>query len=170
MERLKTFLEVAQAGSIVGAAGGDCVRQSQYSRQIKELEEKNILLQEQRSQLDKKKKEEVEARNAADQMVYQTEKSMNEFGDKVTQADKDSVNPKLDALKEALKGTDVEAIKKAQEELQTAFYAVAERIYKEQGAAAQQAEAAQTDVQGEGTNAAGGSDDNVVDADYTDAN
>ena len=119
---------------------------------------------------DKKKKEEVEARNAADQMVYQTEKSMNEFGDKVTQADKDSVNPKLDALKEALKGTDVEAIKKAQEELQTAFYAVAERIYKEQGAAAQQAEAAQTDVQGEGTNAAGSSDDNVVDADYTDAN
>ena len=119
---------------------------------------------------DKKKKEEVEARNAADQMVYQTEKSMNEFGDKVTQADEDSVNPKLDALKEALKGTDVEAIKKAQEELQTAFYAVAERIYKEQGAAAQQAEAAQTDVQGEGTNAAGGSDDNVVDADYTDAN
>ena len=119
---------------------------------------------------DKKKKEEVEARNAADQMVYQTEKSMNEFGDKVTQADKDSVNPKLDAIKEALKGTDVEAIKKAQEELQTAFYAVAERIYKEQGAAAQQAEAAQTDVQGEGTNAAGGSDDNVVDADYTDAN
>ena len=119
---------------------------------------------------DKKKKEEVEARNAADQMVYQTEKSMNEFGDKVTQADKDSVNPKLHALKEALKGTDVEAIKKAQEELQTAFYAVAERIYKEQGAAAQQAEAAQTDVQGEGTNAAGGSDDNVVDADYTDAN
>lgn len=119
---------------------------------------------------DKKKKEEVEARNAADQMVYQTEKSMNEFGDKVTQADKDSVNPKLDALKEALKGTDVEAIKKAQEKLQTAFYAVAERIYKEQGAAAQQAEAAQTDVQGEGTNAAGGSDDNVVDADYTDAN
>lgn len=119
---------------------------------------------------DKKKKEEVEARNAADQMVYQTEKSMNEFGDKVTQADKDSVNPKLDALKEALKGTDVEAIKKAQEELQTAFYAVAERIYKEQGAAAQQAEAAQTDVQGEGANAAGGSDDNVVDADYTDAN
>ena len=119
---------------------------------------------------DKKKKEEVEARNAADQMVYQTEKSMNEFGDKVTQADKDSVNPKLDALKEALKGTDVEAIKKAQEELQTAFYAVAERIYKEQGAAAQQAEAAQTDVQGEGTNAAGGLDDNVVDADYTDAN
>ena len=47
---------------------------------------------------DKKKKEEVEARNAADQMVYQTEKSMNEFGDKVTQADKDSVNPQLERV------------------------------------------------------------------------
>ncbi len=116
---------------------------------------------------DKKRKEEVELRNGADQMVYQTEKSMNEFGDKVTQADKDSVNPKIEALKEALKGTDTDAIKKAQEELQTAFYAVAERVYKEQGAAAQ---SAQTDVQGEGTSSEASNDDNVVDADFTDAN
>ncbi len=113
---------------------------------------------------DKKRKEEVELRNSADQMVYQTEKSMNEFGDKVTQAEKDSVNPKVEALKEALKGTDNEAIKKAQEELQTAFYAVAERVYKEQGAAAQ---AAQTDVQGEGSSSEASNDDNVVDADFT---
>ncbi len=119
---------------------------------------------------DKKRKEEVELRNAADQMVYQTEKSMNEFGDKVTEEEKNSVNPKIDALKEALKGTDNDAIKNAQEELQKAFYAVAERIYKEQGAAASQG--AQTNVQGEGTNAANGgsNDDNIVDVDYTDAN
>ncbi len=116
---------------------------------------------------DKKRKEEVELRNNADQMVYQTEKSMNEFGDKVTEDEKASVTPKIEALKEALKGTDTDAIKNAQEELQKAFYAVAERVYKEQGAAAQQAN---TDVQGEGTNAAGGTDDNVVDADYTEAN
>ena len=115
---------------------------------------------------DKKRKEEVEIRNNADQMVYQTEKSMSEFGDKVTEADKAAVNPKIEALKEALKGTDNDAIKAAQDELQKAFYSVAERIYKEQGAQAQQ-----TDVQGEGTSS--GSDnggDNVVDADYTDAN
>ena len=119
---------------------------------------------------DKKRKEEVELRNAADQMVYQTEKPMNEFGDKGTKAEKNSVNPKIDALKEALKGTDNDAIKNAQEELQKAFYAVAERIYKEQGAAASQG--AQTNVQGEGTNAANGgsNDDNIVDVDYTDAN
>ena len=116
---------------------------------------------------DKKRKEEVELRNNADQMVYQTEKSMNEFGDKVTEEEKASVNPKIEALKKALEGTDTDAIKNAQEELQKAFYAVAERVYKEQGAAAQQAGA---DVQGEGSNAAGGSDDNVVDADFTEAN
>ena len=115
---------------------------------------------------DAKRKEEVELRNEADQMVYQIEKSMNEFGDKVTEADKAAVTPKLDALKEALKGTDTEAIKNAKEELQKAFYDVAGRIYQEQGAAAQQA-----DVQGEGTSsAASGGNDNVVDADFTDAN
>ena len=115
---------------------------------------------------DAKRKEEVELRNEADQMVYQIEKSMNEFGDKVTEADKAAVTPKLDALKEALKGTDTEAIKNAKEELQKAFYDIAGRIYQEQGAAAQQA-----DVQGEGTSsAASGGNDNVVDADFTDAN
>ncbi len=115
---------------------------------------------------DAKRKEEVDTRNEADQMVYQIEKSMNEFGDKVTEADKSAVNPKLEALKEALKGTDIEAIKTAKEELQKAFYDIAGRIYQEQGAAAQQA-----DVQGDGTSAAqGGNDDNIVDADFTDAN
>ena len=62
---------------------------------------------------DKKRKEEVDARNEADSMVYNIEKSMNDFGDKVTEDDKAKVQPKLDALKEALKGTDIEAIKSA---------------------------------------------------------
>lgn len=114
---------------------------------------------------DKKKKEEVDARNEADSMVYQTEKAMGEFGDKLTDADKEAVNPKIEALKEALKGTDIEAIKAKKDELQKAFYDVAGRIYQEQGAAAQAA-----DVQGAGTNAADSAkpDDNVVDADFTD--
>ncbi len=114
---------------------------------------------------DKKRKEEVDARNEADSMVYQTEKAMGEFGDKLTQADKDSVNPKIEALKEALKGNNIDDIKAKKEELQKAFYDVAGRIYQEQGAAAQQA-----DVQGEGTSGASATDDNVVDADFTDAN
>ena len=74
---------------------------------------------------DKKRKEEVDVRNEADQMVYQIEKSMTDFGDKVTEDDKAKVQPKLDALKEALKGTDIEAIKTAKDELQKEFYEVA---------------------------------------------
>ena len=116
---------------------------------------------------DKKRREEVDLRNEADSMVYQTEKSLNEFGDKVTADEKAQVQPKIDALKEALNGSDMDRIKTAKDELQQAFYAVAERIYKEQGAAAG---AGQTEVSGAGdygSSADGG--DNVVDVDYTDA-
>jgi len=91
---------------------------------------------------DKKRKEEVDVRNEADQMVYQIEKSMTDFGDKVTEDDKAKVQPKLDALREALKGTDIEAIKTAKDELQKEFYEVAGKIYQAQGAAAGAAEGA----------------------------
>ncbi len=110
---------------------------------------------------DKKRKEEVELRNEADQMVYQIEKSMADFGEKITEDDKSKVNPKLDALKEAIKGTDLDAIKNAKEDLQKTFYDIAGRIYQAEGAAAQQA-----DVSGDGTNAGANVDDNVVDADF----
>lgn len=116
---------------------------------------------------DKKRREEVDLRNEADSMVYQTEKSLNDFGDKVTADEKGQVQSKIDALKEALNGTDTEKIKTAKDELQTAFYAIAERVYKEQGAAAQQGQP-DVSVSGEGTS--GSADgDNVVDVDYKDA-
>ena len=110
---------------------------------------------------DKKRREEVEARNEADQLVYQIEKSMADFGDKLTDADKEAVNPKLEALKEALKGTNIDDIKAKKEELQKVFYDVAGRIYQEQGAAAQGA-----DVSGAGSSADTPGADNVVDADF----
>lgn len=115
---------------------------------------------------DKKRKEEVDARNEADSMVYQIEKSMNEFGDKVSQEDKDKVQPKLDALKEALKGTDIEAIKKAKEELQTAFYDVAGKVYQAQGGDPNAAGAASTPNGGSDNNN-GGNDDGAVDVEFT---
>ena len=114
---------------------------------------------------DKKRREEVDLRNEADSMVYQTEKSLNEFGDKVTADEKAQVQPKIDALKEALNGTDMERIKTAKDELQQAFYAVAERIYRENGAAA----AGQPGVSGEGSSSADTGADNVVDVDYTES-
>lgn len=115
---------------------------------------------------DKKKKEEVDTRNGADQMVFQIEKALGEFGDKVDANEKASVQAKVDALKEALKGTDIEAIKAKQKELETEFQGVAQKVYS---AAAQQAQAQQgagPDVNASSDNAKG---DDVIDADFTDA-
>ena len=118
---------------------------------------------------DKKRKEDVDARNEADSMVYQIKKSMTEFGDKVSADDKAKVEPKITALEEALKGTDIEAIKKAKEELQTAFYEVAQKVYQNDPNAA--AAAAGADVSGAAgaasNNNGGNNDDGAVDVEFT---
>ncbi len=80
---------------------------------------------------DKKRREEIDARNEADQMVYQCEKTMEELGDKLTEEDKNNVQPKLDALKEALKGTDIAAINTAKEDLSKAFYEISAKMYQQ---------------------------------------
>ena len=96
----------------------------------KEDVEKAVKEAEQYAAEDKKRREGVEARNAADQMVYQCEKTMEELGDKIEAGDKTELTAKLDALKEALKGEDIEAIKAKQEELTKKFYEVSEKVYK----------------------------------------
>ena len=113
---------------------------------------------------DKKRREEVDVRNNADQMVFQTEKALGEFGDKVSAEEKSEVETKLSALKEALKSGSIDDIKAKQEELQKAFYAISEKVYK-QAAEAQQAAGQQP---GAGAAGNGGStgDDGVVDADF----
>ena len=79
---------------------------------------------------DKAKKEEVDTHNTADQTIYQTEKTLADLGDKVTEADKAPILAAVEKLKEVNKGTDVAAIKAATEEVQKAFYAVSEKLYK----------------------------------------
>ncbi len=112
---------------------------------------------------DKKRKEEVEIRNNAEQLVYQSEKTLGEIGDKIDAADKDGVQAEIDKVKEALKGTDSAAIKSATEALSQKFYAVSEKLYK--NAAPQgDPQAAQQANPNQGGNA---NDDNVVEADYT---
>ena len=121
---------------------------------------------------DKKNREAVDARNAADQMVYQSEKTIADMGDKLDASEKADLQAKVDALKEALKGTDIDAIKAKEEELQKSFYAVSEKIYKAQAEAAQSAGSAGTpggDAGAGGANGAGGNGDGYVDADYKDA-
>ena len=82
---------------------------------------------------DAKRKEEVDIRNQGDQMVYQTEKTLEEMGDKIPASDKSNVESALGKLKETLKGNDTQAIKNATEELTKAFYAVSEKLYQQQG-------------------------------------
>ena len=105
----------------------------------KEDVEKAVKEAEQYASEDKARREAVDTRNNADQMVYQCEKTIEEMGDKLDAADKADLEAKMNDLKEALKGEDIEAIKAKQEELTKAFYAVSEKIYQA-AAAAQQAE------------------------------
>ena len=112
---------------------------------------------------DAKRKEEVDVRNQADQMVYQTEKTLEDMKDKIDAGDKANVEAELNKVKEALKGTDVEAIKSATEALTKAFYTVSEKLYAQSGAQP-------GPDMGGGAAGAGSADqgaDNVVDADYT---
>jgi len=109
---------------------------------------------------DAKRKEEVEIRNQGDQVVYQTEKTLEEMGDKLPASDKASVESALNHLKETLKGTDSQAIKAATEELTKAFYAVSEKLYQQQGGPT-----GGPDMGGFGGGQTGAGPD-VVDADY----
>ena len=114
---------------------------------------------------DKKRKEEVDVRNAGDQMVYQTEKSLADLGDKISASDKADVEQKLSALKTALSGTDTESIRRATEELTQAFYAVSEKMYQQ--ANPQGAGFDPNAAQGAGPQQGGPNGQTYYDADYT---
>ena len=120
---------------------------------------------EQYAEEDKKRKEEVETRNAAESMVFQCEKTMNELGDKVSESEKSEVQAEIDKVKEALKGTDTAAIKAASDALQQKLFAMSEKLYQQanpQGGA-QGAGFDPSQSQGGSQN---GNDDGTFDADY----
>ena len=124
----------------------------------KEDIEKAVQEAEQYAAEDKKRREEVDIVNGADQMVYTTEKMLTDMGDKLTDEEKADIRAGIDALKAEVEKKDIEAIKAKQEELQKKVYAVSEKIYK----------AAQEAQQAEGANAAVANADNVYDAEYND--
>ena len=113
---------------------------------------------------DKKKKEEIEARNSAESLVYNSEKTLKDLGDKISSEEKAKVETEIDNVKKALEGTDVENIKQATERLTTAFYEISEKLYSQANAAGAGANA------GFDPNAASGgeqaNDGNVYDAEY----
>ena len=113
---------------------------------------------------DKKRKEEVDIKNGADQMVFQCEKTISEMGDKLTAEEKTGLESKLNALKEAIKSDNIEEIKAKQEDLQKDFYEVSAKLYQQ----AQQAQQAQQGGQAPGNG--GPNADGVYDAEFKDAN
>ncbi len=117
------------------------------SNMSKEDIEKAVKEAEQFAEEDKQRKEAVDIRNGADQMVFQCEKILEENGDKLDEADKSAISAQVEELKEALKGEDINLIKSKQEALQAKFYEISEKLYKAAGGA-----------QGFDPNAAGGFD------------
>lgn len=107
---------------------------------------------------DKAKKEEIDLKNSADQMIYQSEKTLNEVGDKVSDAEKETLKQKIQALKDAVASNKSEDIKAKQEELQKSLFEMSTKLYQQANPQAG-ASAAGTE---------GASNDNVVDADYKD--
>ncbi|GAA0718848.1 molecular chaperone DnaK [Clostridium malenominatum] len=112
---------------------------------------------------DKKRKESIEIKNNADQAVYQTEKTLKDLGDKVSAEDKATIEEKMKAVNAVKDGEDLEAIKKATEELTQAFYAVSSKMYEAAGGAPGAEGFDPNNMGGAGT---GPADDNVVDAEY----
>ena len=113
---------------------------------------------------DKKRKEEVDTRNNAESMVFQCEKTLKDLGDKISESEKNEVQTEIDKVKEALKGTDTDAIKAASEALTQKFYSISEKLYQQanpNGGAQAGAGFDPSQAQGQ---APGG--ENVYDADY----
>lgn len=127
--------------------------------------ENAVKMAEQHADEDKKKRDEVDVKNAAENLIFQCEKALADFGDKVSEEEKSGVQTKLDALKEANKGENFDDIKAKTEELQKAFYEVSSKVYS---AAAAEQQATQQAAGGAPTEEAP-KDDNVVDADFKDA-
>ena len=118
--------------------------------------EKAVREAEQYAAEDAARKDEVDTHNNAEHMIYQTEKTLGELGDKISEDEKASIQSAVDNLKEVNKGSDVAAIKAATEEVQKAFYAVSEKLYQQAGG-----------QQGCDPNCGGNcGNDGVVDADY----
>ena len=128
---------------------------------------------EQFAEEDKKRREDVDAKNNGENLVFQCEKALGEFGDKVSAEDKAPIESKLEALKAALKADNVDDIKAKTEELQKAFYDLSSKVYQAAGAAAGQDPNAAAGGFAGGAADAGDvndkKDDNVVDADFTEA-
>jgi molecular chaperone DnaK len=136
-------------------SGSTALSDDEVDRMVKDAES--------HAEEDAARKQEVEVRNNAESLVYSTEKTMNDLGDKVPEDTKTSVNEAIASLKKTLEGSDIDAIKSETEKLQQAGYKLAEIVYQDVQTAS--AEGGESAAGAAGGGAAGGGDD-VVEADY----
>jgi molecular chaperone DnaK len=138
----------------------DKLSEGEINRMVKEAE--------QFAEADKKRKEVVEARNQADQLIYATEKSMKDLGEKLGSSERQAIEQKIKALRETLKSEDPQIIRKDTEELMRSSHKIAEEVYKQTQAAGSQAGSAAGagQQQEEPAQKSAGGDDRVVDAEF----
>ena len=161
------------ANGIVNVSAKDMATSKEQSIQItassglsKEEIDKLVKDAEMHADEDKKKKELVEARNHADTLIYSTEKSLKDLGDKVDAETRSKIETSSAALKTAMEGEDVAEIQRLSEELTQASHKVAEAMYKQASEAGAAGGAPGADAAGGAEGAAGAADDDVVDADF----
>ena len=139
--------------------GGSALPKDEIDRMVKEAQAHEAE--------DKKRKEEAETRNQAESFAYSTEKLVNDNKAKLSDDVVKDVTEKVNALKEALKGDDIEKVKTAQNELMTSAQKIGQALYAQQGAEGA-AGAAGAGAAGQASGAASSSDDDVVDAEVVD--
>ena len=154
LERLYGIRVLAIPADISSGADNEAIAQSVIDKAVKDAEA--------HAEEDKKRKEEIEVRNNAESLVYNSEKTLTELGDKISGEEKAKVETEIDNVKKALEGSDVENIKQATEKLTTVFYEISEKLYaaKNPQAGAEQANANPNATDAQANNG------NVYDADY----
>ena len=137
---------------------GTSLTDAEIDKLVKEAEEN--------AEADKKKREEVDLRNEADQMIFMTNKAIKDLGDKVTDKEKKDAEAKIKVLESALKGDDLEKIRHAKDDLEKMAQSLSERVYKEQNQNQGGGSGGDSGPQDKGDGGDSGSDDEVFDADY----
>ncbi len=151
---------VAVSAKDLGTGKEQSITITASTNMSKDEVEKAVKEAEQYAEEDRQLKEKIETRNSADQMVYQTEKTLADLADKLDEGERSSINEKKDALKKALEGEDLDDIKAKQDELQKAVYEASSRVYQQSGGS--DATAAE-DMGG----AERAPEEDVIDADFT---
>jgi molecular chaperone DnaK len=119
---------------------------------------------------DQKRKEIADVRNTADSLAYQTEKTLNELGDKVPESDRESIDGKVKELREALEGDDLDRIKQLTEEVQQASYALSQQLYAQEAEGDESQPQPEAQADGEGTPPPSGEEEgDVVEGEFREA-